>query len=302
MARPAITKFDFLSLLRWLACASAPYLLASVPTLAEPASYTTVKSCAAALSTASTVRPHTALGEFTIVSWNAMKFARSRANDYLQELALSADFVFLQESRQELMRTPAELGESVAGPKLRRYFAVGYVSDDLISGVELRGSLAADVLCELRYLEPLLRTPKAVLVARIPFKKQTLLLINVHAINFTITTGAYREQLDSLARLLEAHSGPAVVGGDLNTWNRWRTAALKAFAEKSGLEEVSFTPDYRSEHFGSKVDTFMVRDLRVKSSEAIPTEESDHHGIRARLTRAPTAGSRAVIDSQAPER
>ncbi|MEM6543532.1 MAG: endonuclease/exonuclease/phosphatase family protein [Pseudomonadota bacterium] len=302
MASSSNVKFDFLSLLRGLVCVGLVSSLTSAPALAEPRTYTDLESCVDALAVSSAVKPATGLEGITIVSWNAMKFSRDGADKYLQELTQAADFVFLQESRKDVAQTATATASAIAGTRLERYFAAGYTSKEWISGVEVRSSHPADVLCKLSYLEPLLRTPKAVLVARIPFEDMTLLLINVHAINFTITTSAYRSQLASLTRLLNAHSGAAIVGGDLNTWNRWRTAALEEFSKSSQLQEVRFEPDRRSEHFGSKVDTFLIRGLLASASKALPTEASDHHGIKTRLSPAPRVDSHAATASPAPER
>ncbi|MEM1142215.1 MAG: endonuclease/exonuclease/phosphatase family protein [Pseudomonadota bacterium] len=215
--------------------------------------------------------------QISVLSWNTMKFARSGAAAFLQEKSATMDLIFLQETWEG----------GVAGftDKRRGIFAPGYMSGNRLSGVELRSHYSPDVVCKLQFVEPILRTPKAVLIARYPFAQAVLLVINLHAINFALDVAAYEQQLAAISKAIKAHSGPVIVGGDFNHWNRWRVAALASFADKNRLTEVVFEPDDRSTHFGSHVDSFFLRGLIQKKSRAIPTRSSDHHPILAVLKR-----------------
>ncbi|MEM6484637.1 MAG: endonuclease/exonuclease/phosphatase family protein [Pseudomonadota bacterium] len=215
--------------------------------------------------------------QISVFSWNAMKFNRSGSGAYLQDESADSDLIFLQESWED--------GEAGSTGKRRRLFAPGYVSDGRASGVELRSHFSPDVVCKLQFMEPILRTPKAVLIARYTFDQAALLVINLHAINFALGIGAYERQLDAISQAIHAHRGPVIVGGDFNQWNRWRVAALTAFADTNGLREVEFDPDERSTHFGSHVDSFFLRGFTPKKSWALPTRASDHHPILAVLKR-----------------
>ena len=182
------------------------------------------------------------------------------------------------------------------GDPQRRYFADGYVTwSDEQTGVELRSRYAADTVCTLSFTEPWLRSPKAVIATRLPFAGQSLLVVNLHAINFTFTARAYREQLAAIGDLLAAHGGPAIVAGDLNNWNAGRHAALEDFARENGLSIASFEPDWRSRHIGVPVDGLLQRGFVLLDAAALPTAVSDHHPLILLLERP-----RATPPSQQP--
>jgi endonuclease/exonuclease/phosphatase (EEP) superfamily protein YafD len=44
-----------------------------------------------------------------------------------------------------------------------------------------------------------------------------LLIVNVHAVNFTLGMARLREQLEAVADVLTSHSGPVLLTGDFNT-------------------------------------------------------------------------------------
>jgi endonuclease/exonuclease/phosphatase (EEP) superfamily protein YafD len=166
------------------------------------------------------------------------------------------------------------------------------------SGVEVRAAAPADASCTLSINEPWLGTPKAVAVARFPLAEEpALLVISLHAINFTLGVSDYRDMLGLLGSLLDAHPGPAVVAGDFNHWNPWRAAALEAFATAEHLHWLPVSPDRRSRHFGQIVDGILLRDLGGAAGSALPTRSSDHNPIIGTLL--PTPRPSAAADSDA---
>jgi endonuclease/exonuclease/phosphatase (EEP) superfamily protein YafD len=212
-----------------------------------------------------------------------MKFGREGARDLLDHLGAQSDLVFLQEGMRSIGPRAAFRG--------RRYFAEGYVTAEGPSGVELRTRLEADVVCTLSFTEPWLGTPKAALVVRLPISGFTLLAVNLHAVNFSIRLEAYRAQLDTISRLLDAHDGAAIVVGDFNNWNRWREAELQAFTERNGLQRSRFEPDWRSRHLGQAIDGVLQRGFDVIEALAIPTRRSDHNPLMLKLQPAPVSAA-----------
>ncbi|MEM1403652.1 MAG: endonuclease/exonuclease/phosphatase family protein [Pseudomonadota bacterium] len=231
--------------------------------------------------------------DFRVTSWNAMKFLLEGSQRIAGELATDADILFLQESIREELPTLSPLPESL--------FADGFKQDETQTGVEIRSAHRPDLRCTLRYTEPWLRTPKAVAVARFAMGAESLLAINLHGINFTLGSAAYRAQLADVGLLIDAHAGPVIVGGDMNDWNNWRGTVVAQFVEKHALERVVFRPDWRSRHLGRPVDGFYVRDLDWLDATALPTQSSDHHPITLILRlREPRGGLRASGPASGP--
>jgi len=227
-----------------------------------------------------------------ILSWNTMKYAREGSRDVLAHFGARADFLALQEGLED--------GEAVSPDLPHRYFAPGYVAGERQTGVELHARTAATDVCYLSFREPWLRTPKAVLASRHAYADRTVLVVTLHAINFTIGVADYRDQFGTVGRLLRAHGGPAIVIGDFNNWNGARQKVLEAFARDHDLSIASFEPDWRSRHFGRPVDGLLQRGFTYVSVTAIPTRASDHHPILALLRPRPTPGADSPAAGDAP--
>ena len=257
----------------------ASALLVSTLLPGTPSHADTVQQSIADCARALQIAPATSSKRFPAVlrmlSWNVMKFDLPGSREQLNTLAAHADLLLLQESLRSADTQKA--GGSY------RYFSPGYARGSEQTGVEVRSGESADVVCELRFVEPWLRTPKASLAIRLPFRDAALLLINLHAINFTLTTYDYTSQLSELAQLVNRHPGPVIIAGDFNHWNTWRAAKLQRWAEDLSLTEVIFALDWRSRHLGARVDTIFLRGLSVIAEAALPTTRSDHHPITASL-------------------
>lgn len=272
--------------------------LASIPG-DMPITHKSIAACAQALQTQAKASSQDFPAPLLLRSWNIMKFDIPGALEEIQRMSRNADLVFLQESLRGTARAP--------DTTKHRYFSPGYSRGSEASGVEIRSKTPADLICEFTFTEPWLRTPKAISVVRLAFRKNALLLINLHAINFTLTARDYRENLAALSPLVKAHQGPVIVAGDFNHWNRWRARALQSWAQSLELAEVDFEPDWRSRHLGAKVDTIFLKGLSAIASAALPTNRSDHHAILASLvllkpSTDQEAGSLAASASPAPGR
>jgi endonuclease/exonuclease/phosphatase (EEP) superfamily protein YafD len=111
----------------------------------------------------------------------------------------------------------------------------------------------------------------------------TLLTVNLHAINFSFGIKAYSAQLDAAAKLIRFHQGPVIFGGDLNTWSKRRQRALDQLANELELIPVRFSPDHRTTRFGNPLDHLYVRDLTWQSAETRAVSTSDHNPLFARF-------------------
>jgi len=128
-----------------------------------------------------------------------------------------------------------------------------------------------------------------------------LLVINLHAINFTVGSDQYRRQLDALGSLLDVHRGPVLLAGDFNRWNGARVRVLRRFMARHHLSELPISPDWRSRHFGHSVDAILLRGLRGIASAALPTRSSDHNPLIATLLPAPAPAVDSDAAGSAPE-
>jgi endonuclease/exonuclease/phosphatase (EEP) superfamily protein YafD len=163
--------------------------------------------------------------------------------------------------------------------------ASSFLFGDVDIGVLTATRTAPVASCTERTFEPLLRIPKSALVSwfALAGTSQTLAVVNIHAINFAVTLGAYRAQFVALSDALRPHAGPIVFAGDLNTWNDARGAAVREAAAALRLTEVVLPEDHRTRFFGRQVDHLLVRDLEVVAATAIPVTSSDHNPVLATL-------------------
>lgn len=139
--------------------------------------------------------------------------------------------------------------------------------------------------CTERVVEPLLRIPKSAVVSWFDVRgtKAKLAVVNIHAINFSLSLGAYRAQFEALADALVAHEGPIIFAGDLNTWTDSRKEAVDAAAKRLQLTPIQFKTDKRTLFLGKQLDHLFVRGLEVIEAEAIEVKSSDHNPVAATL-------------------
>ncbi|MEO8752851.1 MAG: endonuclease/exonuclease/phosphatase family protein [Casimicrobiaceae bacterium] len=219
-----------------------------------------------------------------ILMWNLHKEEDDGWEEDLTRLAQANDVLLLQEVT---LRDPVQDVLHAAG--LRWILASSFMVEDIDIGV-LTATRAAPVAnCTQRVVEPLLRIPKSAVITWLPLrgKPQTLAIANVHAINFTLTLGAYQAQLEALAEVLAAHQGPIVLGGDFNTWSVARGEALREIAARLHLVEITYADDQRAVFLGNRVDHVFVRGLDMVSSLVRPVTSSDHNPIEVVLRLAP---------------
>tara|TARA_R110002073_G_scaffold188011_1_gene346738 strand:- start:989 stop:1903 length:915 start_codon:yes stop_codon:yes gene_type:complete len=221
-----------------------------------------------------------ALGnELEIISWNIQKTSNPGWQKDLASLTDTANLVFIQEAVLE-----ADYSASIPADN-HRAFAPGYRRGELQTGVMTVSESNPTVACDLSISEPWLRTPKATSISQYSLheRDENLLVINLHAVNFAFGTRSYNKQLSELDEYLEAHPGPVILAGDLNTWSRKRLNLVNDFMSRHGLTAVTFEPDHRSKVFGKALDHIYVRGLEAHFAETIKVDSSDHNPLRVRL-------------------
>jgi endonuclease/exonuclease/phosphatase (EEP) superfamily protein YafD len=219
-----------------------------------------------------------------VLSWNLHKNGDPGWDDDLARFAGQSDLVLIQEAS---LTAPLQAALGTAGYAwiLAASFDLGGTPTGVLSAARV-APLAA---CVQRRFEPLLQLPKAALIARYAVQgaDDVLAVANLHAINFTLDLADYRAQLDALARELDGHRGPIVVGGDFNTWSDARLQAVHEFMQRLGLEAVLPAADARTRVFGRQIDFVLVRGLEVIDARTPQAASSDHNPMLATL-RLPT--------------
>ena len=218
-----------------------------------------------------------------IVSWNLHKQDDAGWESDLMRFIGGADVVLLQEA---VLRD--DLRALLAGRGLRYTMASAFIYRDVDHGVVTAAAVPPLAVCAERAVEPLFGIPKTGLIAwyALAGRTETLAVVNVHAINFSLVVAPYERQFDALARVLAAHRGPIVFAGDFNTWCEARLNVLRAAAESLGLHEIAFEPDLRSRFFGQQVDHVMVRGLKPMAATTAEVTSSDHNPVTITLRTA----------------
>jgi len=238
-------------------------------------------SCRTALSAPSTdveqsLNP-THIGLFV---WNIHKGSNPRSLNDLARMAGEKDLILIQEARLE--QRPVE-----ALDRARFWsFAPGYRTAWASTGVMTLSNAAPLSHCYLTDREPWLRSPKAISITRFNLEStdETLAVVNVHAVNFTIGVADFQKQIAKIGAALDAHRGPVILAGDFNTWRNGRLTVLRELAERLRLHELSFDIDNRVAPFGSIVDRIFVRDLYAIDASTEMVKTSDHNPMSVTLS------------------
>lgn len=268
---PAGQPARFLPLVAAAVLASGCAAQAQAPTRAAVTLAPPVQSNAdAARATDSALRGE----EIRVLVWNVHKGSDDEWIGDFRTLAADRDLVLLQEAQLH-----DEFQHGLVG--LPRWDMVqAWQWRNVPTGV-LTGSDVAPVrLTALEHREPMLRTDKSALITeyRIAGSDRTLLVANVHAINFTVDTRAFQAQLIAIADELDEHDGPVILSGDLNTWREERKAIVREVADALGLAEVAFDGPRRQ--FGRfPLDHVYYRDLEVLSASVPAVGSSDHNPL-----------------------
>lgn len=215
-----------------------------------------------------------------ILTWNIHKQEDAGWQRDLGAFVVRKDLVLLQES---VLQPP--LRDAIQGAGLRWVMASSFLYGDIDIGVLTASHVEPLATCTQRVVEPLLRLPKSAVITWFALRGEsaTLAVVNVHAINFSLSLGAYRAQFDEIADALAGHDGPIILAGDLNTWTEARSAVVKRIAERLSLREIALAEDHRRLFFGRELDHVYIRALDVMGASAVPVTSSDHNPVSATL-------------------
>ena len=232
----------------------------------------------------------------TVVNWNSQKGNHPRFVSDLKTLLERErpDIVFLQEATAEMLE-PDRMGGYFANSW--RYPWPGGGATGVVTLSRVAPKRIEPI--PTRYGELGTSVPKVSLVAEYPLSNgQRLLTVNVHLLNFERwSVRKISHQLEELKSIISRHSGPILMAGDFNTWNRKRLEIVKKITQDLRLQEVTDFPEGRktggrkSEFWNGvlgvdknlPLDRVFFFGLHPRSARVLDVHSSDHRPILVRL-------------------
>lgn len=213
---------------------------------------------------------------FSLTSWNMYKGKLNGWEQDLSHLHQQSDLLLLQEAH--LVSDLQDFLDQRTGDWA---MAHAFSLSDAWSGVMTFGKIPQQSPCAQRIQEPYLRLPKTTLISYFPVSghNQTLLVANVHGVNFTLGSADLARQLQSVQQAINAHDGPLVLAGDFNTWSNARMKIVSQLATEHGLQPVSFENARPTNGLGHQLDHIYYRGLTPLHSRVIKVKSSDHYPL-----------------------
>ncbi len=217
-------------------------------------------------------------GKLSVLVWNIYKQNRDNWQQELEGLAQKSQLILLQEASLDDGFIHWLKGQQWASSHVSAFRAF-----ETSAGVLNLATQMPSKACAFIQKEPWLRLPKSGLYATYGLSNgQSLAVINIHAINFTIGTVEFKEQLVALRNAVDKHQGPMIIAGDFNTWSEERTQTLEGLMDSLSMKEAIFSPDHRTQFItGLVLDHVYYRNLVLETAEAPITDASDHNPLLA---------------------
>ncbi len=214
--------------------------------------------------------PKLASSRFHLITWNVHKGQDTGWQEDLERLSKQADFVLLQEATQHQNLSTFSTA----------LFVSSFSFKELLSGVKTFTQTQPEWYCGGGVAEPIIQIPKVASVMNLPLEKgNSLLLINVHLINFEWGISAYQAQLEQLFSFVENHQGPIIMAGDFNAWNEDRLNFVNNLIQKYGLDSVALSQDERVRFLGYPLDYIFTRGVKVVRATSEVVTSSDHNPL-----------------------
>ncbi|MFH0256286.1 endonuclease/exonuclease/phosphatase family protein [Vibrio rumoiensis] len=213
-------------------------------------------------------------GRLNVLVWNIHKQADPDWQGALERFSDNRQLILLQE---------ASLTEPFKQWVNQQSWGASYVNAFKVfgtsSGVVNLAAQLPNRACAYTSVEPWIQLPKSALYARYSLSNgQDLVVINVHAINFTIGTVEFTQQVERLKEAVDKHQGPLLIAGDFNTWSEARLKELRQIMQALQMKEVEFKPDHRRLFINDLAfDHVFYRDLNLKMAISPVTTASDHN-------------------------
>ncbi len=217
--------------------------------------------------------------DIEILNWNIRKGLNPAWATDLDAIGDQPDLMLFQEAALH-----TDDWGSLASSR-HRSFAPGYRTKRSLTGVMTVSAAQPLTQCTLLSREPWLRSPKATMVSEYALTgtDETLLVVNVHSVNFTFGVRDFTHQINEIQKVIAEHDGPVLLSGDFNTWRWRRTEIVEQVADDLGLSKLDFDVDYRKRVFGQALDHIYVRGFEVMQATTSQVRTSDHNPMSVRL-------------------
>lgn len=225
----------------------------------------------------STLTPIDNQGQLRVLSWNIYKQNNAGWDMTLLDILQRTELSLLQ----EVSLSPSFINWLQQLDWFGQQ-ASAFEVFDKSSGVFNLSKMLPKKVCAIFETEPWLQLPKSALFASYPLSSgDSLWVVNIHAVNFTVGTEEFEQQLLELEQAVEQHTGPIVFAGDFNTWSEIRLSKVEQVMQTLGLVEVEFSPDDRTKFAitGQPLDHIFYRGLSLKKAEVLTTSASDHQPL-----------------------
>ena len=238
------------------------------------------KSCSTTLSGNNQAHLHELnSSEIRLVNWNIQKGGDPDWTSDLESLMGAPDLMVFQEAAVESSDWEA------VGNEHYRSFAPGFRTFRSMTGVMTLSAAEPLAQCNLVSREPWLGSQKATVITEygLTDTDRTLLVVNIHAINFTFGTRDFEEQIWRALESVSEHDGPILLSGDFNTWHTGRMEKLQTMLSPRGFVALEFDVDHRKRAFGQALDHIYVRGLQPIEATTSLVATSDHNPMSVRL-------------------
>lgn len=214
--------------------------------------------------------------QLNILVWNIFKQKRTDSLAFLKQYINNTALILLQEAQT----TPPLLNFIRKHNKIADHVPA-YLFNHVYAGVMTIANSMPIRVVPFKEKEPLIRIPKSALVSQyvLPNTSKTLLVANIHAVNFSLGVKIYHQQIRMLLNRVNLHDGPVILAGDFNAWSRQRLHLVYHLIRKLNLRSVSFSSDMRKTFMGRPLDFVFYRGLKVEHAEIIHTDSSDHNPL-----------------------
>ncbi|EQC50413.1 endonuclease/exonuclease/phosphatase family protein [Bacteriovorax sp. DB6_IX] len=220
--------------------------------------------------------------EFKIVVWNMYKGQNETWEEDFKELAQDTNLLITQE--MHLNKKMEQVFKTFGDFEYNTATSFYMYRKDRTGVATISDSPATyQKFLRTRNREPVVRTPKVVLITKYPLVNgEELLVANIHAINF-VSAEKLRRQIDSVANQIKKHTGPVIFAGDFNTWSDKKQSYMRTINKMVGLTEAQFEgKDDRMKFRGKKLDYIFYRGLNLKSAKVLgEVQGSDHKPLIA---------------------
>ncbi|MCC6138019.1 MAG: endonuclease/exonuclease/phosphatase family protein [Bdellovibrionaceae bacterium] len=124
--------------------------------------------------------------------------------------------------------------------------------------------------------EPFAGTPKMSLISLYPIEDgRELMVVNVHGLNFNLSHGDFKDQVDDLINRVKNHVGPMIMAGDFNTWADTRRTYLIKKTESIGLERADLENEMGI--MNATLDHIFYREISVTSAAVLSDIQTSDH-------------------------